>query len=176
MEEKQELLMKFSSNMSTLISLLSECVGILDQRGIPTINSALLGIGDLYLKNQNQQELLDNLIYKSYEKCWDQIYEKNETFFIENAGIIFAAFENHVSVFKVIFTAVDANGQKIIGDDIREDIWLVLKGIVSIAIKYIHNGRGPMPGPRYTLPFFDMVNLSYHIPKWEINVTFDRRI
>lgn len=176
MEEKQELIRMFSSNMSTLISLLTECVGILEQFGVPTVNATLLSLGDLYLKNQNQQDLLDNLIRKSHETCWDRIYEKNENFFIENAGVIFAAFENHVGVFKVIFTALDMNGQKIIGDDIRDDIWLVLKGIVSIAIKYIHNGRCPMPGPRYTLPFFDMVNLSYHIPKWEIPVTFDRKI
>lgn len=85
--------------------------------------------------------LIEEFISKSYQH-WDKIKEKEESFFLENAGDIFAFLPpERVKAFTNLFHTKDHNGKCIVRDKLKEILWNHLHGMVKICIQYVYKNK-----------------------------------
>lgn len=114
--------------------------------------------------------LITEFIKNSHMKCWDKIKERDEKFFVENVSTIFEYLPmDSVNLFKDLFLTKDIHGQNVISQKLKNEIWSLFDAMIKISIKYIHKHRKMVDG-RYTVSFFDDVDLEHHITNWQCKV------
>jgi hypothetical protein len=132
----------------------------------------------------DKHQLIQGFIINSHSTCWEKIKERDEKFFIENANDIFKLIPaGEVNLFKDLFTTKDSNGNDIINQDIKTQIWKLFDAMVKICIKYIHKQRAPFSQKSnetiqyfYERSFFDEVDVRTHSEKWGIALEFHPKI
>jgi len=135
---------RFITNVLDLTALVHELASICWDAGRKDINPQLVLFAENYLEGYDPKKLIDVFIRYSHN-FWDQIKNRDEIFFIENAHVIFKHLpvdSSNINAFKVFFTAKDENGNNIIEEDDRMAIWDIFESLVKICIKFIHRVRG----------------------------------
>ena len=150
---------RFHSVLVGMIDFLAKIIEYTESRGHRVVSPLVLVVGREVILKYNKHDLT-KLIIKRSEEYWDGIYTKDEEFFISKADIVFAEFKSdNVAPFKILFTAKDEKGGKLVGQDNRDALWKFIHSMVKICIQYASK-NGVIPKDK----------LSKHISKWEIKM------
>ena len=174
---------RFSKNATILANALYESIETLYNAGYQTINPSLIQMAATMISSFDKHYLIQGFIENSHIKCWDLIKVKNEEFILKNSGEIFKYLPmNKVNLFVDLFTTKDQNGNFVISDDLKEEIWTILQAMVKISIKYVHKMRTPQCviinnniENIYTSSFFDDIDLNKHCKVWNITIEFPHK-
>jgi len=174
---------RFMANVLDLCDLIHELSTICWDEGVQDVNPTLIVLAKAYLQNYSKVEMIETYIYYSH-KYWDEVRSRNEEFFVEHAGEIFAHLpvkKGNISAFKMLFTAKDSSGEHIIIQEDRDAIWDMFDSLVKICIKYIHKVRdcqliekdGKMR-PKYMKNKFPQIKVREHAKKWDVELDIPR--
>ena len=168
-------------NIVPIINALSDGIGQLNRAGYQTIDPSKFEFAKHIIMAYDKHLLIQGFINKSHETYWDRILQRDEGFFIENAGTIFAELPtNDVNVFRDLFTAT-RDGKKVISENLRNQLWKLFDSLVKISIKYVHKHRYPISETdesgnnivqKYRHSFFDYVDVANHASKWKVALDF----
>jgi hypothetical protein len=171
---------RFITNVLDLTDLIHELSTVCWDAGVKDINPTMVLLAGSYLKTYDPVTLIEVFIKHSHMH-WNKIKERSENFFIDNAHVIFQQLpmdSKNINAFKVLFTAVDDKGNKIIGQDDRNAVWDIFDSLVKICIKYIHTARGvklvQTPNglrPAYKNKKFGDIKVRELAKIWEITLT-----
>jgi len=132
----------------------------------------------------DKHQLIQGFITNSHIQCWDKIRDRDQQFFVDNAADIFKYLPSgEVNLFKDLFTTKDQNGNEIVDNDIKIQIWRLFDAMVKISIKYIHKNRAPFSQKEndvtinyYDRIFFDDVDIKKHSDLWKVTLEFHPKI
>ena len=157
---------RFKSNAIVMTKALQTGLQKLKNDGYE-VDLTIVNIAAALIVEFNPHSLITGFITKSHLKCWDKIKERDEKFFVENVASIFEYLPmNSVTLFKDLFLTKDINGQNVISQKLKNEIWSLFDAMIKISIKYIHKHRQMVDG-KYTVSFFDDVDLPHHITNWQ---------
>ena len=131
----------------------------------------------------DKKSLIEGFIVNSHKLCWDSIKKRDEDFFVKNAGEIFKYLPmDKVDLFKDLFQTKDQNGNCVIEKELKDQLWRLFDVMVKISIKYVHKGRAPFSTvkgketiSKYTVSFYDDVDINHHSKVWEVALEFPLR-
>lgn len=171
---------RFSVNIEILIDALIDANDTIQETREGIVNPELVSMALGFIKKCDGKYLIDQFI-KNSEKFWDQIYDRSEIFFIKEAGTIFGNLPIKATFFKDLIECTDENGENIITDETKTEIWDILHSLVKISIRYIHKGRNPYSylsdgeyENAYDKEFFDSVDLGHHADVWDLDLDFPK--
>lgn len=202
---------RFSMNTVIMAQAVHESITRLFNAGYKTVNPTIvafaIGVIQTFDKHYLIQGFIENChpppeswgknISNPTTVCWDNIKQRDETFFVNNASNIFKYLPmDKVNLFKDLFTTVDTNGKCVISQSLKDQIWDLFDSMIKISIKYIHKNRGPYSiktnptlggnsgiNPTtdgimdyYSAEFFQEVNLEHHAYMWSVQLDFPLRI
>ena len=175
---------RFAHNTGLLAKKIEESVIRLSNAGYTTANPAIIKMASLMLTSLNKTSLIQGFIQNSHANCWDWIKTKNEKYFVDNAGDLFSFLPvDKLNLFQDLYRAVDKEGNGLIPQELKDEIWFLLGSMVKISIKYIHRERRPQTissenGPLrvYNASFFPDVDVQKHASTWEISLPFPEKI
>jgi len=170
---------RFMTNILDLTNLVHELATICWDAGRKDINPHMVAIAENFLERYDPVTLIEIFIEHSYDH-WDKIRERDETFFINNAHVIFQHLpvdSSNINAFKVFFEAKNDKGEHIIIQDDRNAIWDIFDSLVKICIKYVHKVRGvklikTADGiqPRYVNHKFPKIKVREQAKLWGIDL------
>lgn len=174
---------RFSANVQCLTELVHELTSICWDAGVKQINPILISLAGGYLSGIDKVQLIETFINNTEndeKHYWDEIKNRNEKFFIEHTNEVFGKLpveQGNIDAFKMLFTAVDADGESIISDDDKTAVWDMFGSLIKICIKYVHRVRdcylfekeGRMV-PRYRYNKFPAIKVREHAKKWDIDL------
>lgn len=172
---------RFARNTAIMAQAIKECIQQLYNAGYKTVDPTLVSLAASLISTFDKHYLIQGFINNSHERCWDQVKNRNEEFFVEHAGEVFKYLPmDKVNLFKDLFTTKDAQGQSVISQALKNQIWDLFDAMVKISIKYIHKGRDPYSYQNengqvvnaYRASFFDVVDLQRHVKVWEVKLEF----
>lgn len=171
---------RFAKNTTILAQAVHEGIKRLYEAGYKTIDPNLVELAVTVISTFDKHYLIQGFIESSHEKCWDNIKRRDEIFFVQNASDIFKYLPmDQVNLFKDLFNTKDANGNSVVSQSLKDQLWDLFDAMIKISIKYIHNNRAPYSystsdGPRnaYGSSFFDEVNIAHHAGVWKVNLEF----
>lgn len=171
---------RFYQTVIELTQLIHDLVLGAYDKGYEIVNPGLVQMGGLILSGYNKTKIIQTFIKYSHEH-WDEIRNRDETFFDEHAASIFKDLPlNNVNAFKSLFHLRDKHGHHVIIKDDRCAIWDFFRTLIVISIKYVHTNRRPVqridnkgkPKSVYLAHFFDDVELERHAKEWKVNLEF----
>lgn len=128
---------RFFMNVEGLFQLISELVNSAYQSGHKIVSPYLVNFAGFVLFKLDKEFVIKTFIEKSH-KHWDQIRIKDEDFFINSAGKVFAGLPmDSVNAFKELFLLKTSNGERFVSEDDRDAIWEYFESLVRIAIHYL---------------------------------------
>lgn len=128
---------RFFMNVEGLFQLISELVNSAYQSGYKIVSPYLVNFAGFVLFKLDKHFVIRTFIEKSHEH-WEQIRLKDEDFFLNSAGKVFAGLPmDNVNAFKELFTLNMKNGEKFVSDDDRDAIWEYFESLVRISIHYL---------------------------------------
>lgn len=141
---------------------LRELVSILQSMGKETISPTVISLAATFLPTLDKTYFIEEFIRKS-EPVWDKIYDKDESFFVENAVSIFDHFPSDkvASLKKLFVVASEVDSPAV--EDIKQQLWALFGAMVKICIKYIARKRK-------TGSFEEVIDLSRHVHKWGVKL------
>jgi len=182
---------RFLTNILDLTYLIHELSGTCYDAGYD-VNPTLIMFAAKYLENSDPVTLIEPFIKYSYKfwgeetedengnKIGGEIKNRKEEFFINNAHEIFKNLpiqSDKLNAFKILFTATYKNGDDIIDQDERNNLWEMFDTLVKISIKYVHRVRGIVlkstPNgivPKYKNPLFTYVKVGELSKIWKIDL------
>lgn len=171
---------RFARNVTIMVEAIQESVQRVYNQGIKTVNPGMISLIATIITSFDKNYLIQGFIENSYEKCWDCIKKRDENFFIENAGDIFKYLPaEKVNLFKDLYLAKDANGNNVVPQSLKDQIWSLFDAMIKISIKYIHKGRAPYSYSTqegvvnaYGADFFGEVDISHHAKIWGVVLEF----
>lgn len=172
---------RFAKNTTILASCLHEMIHKLFESGYKTIHPDIVLIASQMMKTFDAHYLIQGFIENTHEKCWDSIHERNEKFFLENAKDIFQYLPmDKVNLFTDVFLTHNREGESVISQASKNQLWELFAAMTRIAIKYIHKHRSPYEYANengemvkaYGKNFFNQVNLSHHAKTWGLVLEF----
>lgn len=175
---------RFRTTVLELTDLIHELSSICWEEGIKSMNPSLIVLAKGYISGLDKIDLITAFINNSYgpqnNNYWDEIRERNETFFIEHSDSVFANVpvgKGNMTAFKTLFTAVDEDGKNIIIQEDRDAIWDMFYSLVKICIKYIHRVRecvvleiGDKWKRRYKKNLFPRIKVISEAKKWDVEL------
>lgn len=128
---------RFFMNVEGLFQLISELVNSAYQSGYKVISPYLVNFAGFVLFKLDKNFVLKTFIEKSH-KHWEQIRLRDEDFFINYAGQVFAGLPlDDVNAFKELFLLKTKLGERFVSDDDRDAIWDYFESLVRISIHYL---------------------------------------
>jgi hypothetical protein len=175
---------RFTDTAVMLSKAIHHNITILCNMGYKTIDPNTIDLITKGIPYFGHHQLIQGFIQNSHKLCWNKIKERNEQFFVENAGDIFQYLPTgEVNLFKDLFTTKDKNGVNIIEQDIKTQIWKLFDAMIKISIKYIHKNRSPYSQKNdevvncfYERSFFDEVDIKIHSNLWNVTLEFHPRV
>lgn len=114
---------RFYQTVIELTQLIHDLVLGAYDKGYEIVNPGLVQMGGLILSGYNKTKIIQTFIKYSHEH-WDEIRNRDETFFDEHAASIFKDLPlNNVNAFKSLFHLRDKHGHHVIIKDDRCAIW-----------------------------------------------------
>lgn len=175
---------RFSITTCQLAEAIHYNVSILYEKGYKTIDPNLVLIVSEVIKQFDKDYLIKGFIENSHKSCWDNIKSKKEDFFVENANDIFKYLPaGEVNLFKDLFLTKDDDGNSVIDQQLKDQIWKLFEVMIKISIKYIHKNRSPFAITdkngelfhKYETDFFNEIDLVKHAATWDIKLEFNLR-
>jgi hypothetical protein len=171
---------RFSINASILAQAVQDGVQTLYNQGFKTVNPKLIESVAMVITLFDKDYLIQGFIENSHQFCWDKIKERSENFFIDEANNIFRYLPiDKVNLFKDLFLTKDANGNNVVPESLKEQIWCLFDAMVKISIKYVHKKRLPISHSvngtlrrAYRAPFFNDVDINHHSKVWGLELEF----
>lgn len=169
---------RFHKNMCGLTQLVRELITTCWEAGYKIVPPELIVIGEKYLETYDKVKLINNFIEYTH-LYWNEIKDRDETFFIDHANEIFKDFplQKEVSLFSILFTSKTKTGEFVIVLEDREAIWEYFDSLVKISIKYLHRIRELKMIQkedgivlRYRNKIFPQVELKKHAKYWGIKL------
>lgn len=134
---------RFYVNSKILLSAIREGFENLNKLGYQKVTTVQIDYGITAFDLFDKKYIIERFIKNSHE-FWDQILNRNEEFFTKNSTEIFKEVSSEkLSIFNELFTLTDSNGNKLLKEDLKEQIWDLFHNMVKISIKYVHNKRSP---------------------------------
>ncbi len=157
---------RFKSNAIQLTKALQTGLQKLKDQGYH-VDLSMVMIASALIGGVEPHDLIKGFINNSHGKCWNKIKERDEDFFVMNAGSIFSQLPgDSVNLFKDLFLTKDTSGKSVISQNLKDEVWSLFDAMIKIAIKYIHKNR-KMINNEYTESFYDDVDLSHHALIWK---------
>lgn len=152
---------RFAKNATIMANAIYNGVQKLYDNGYKVVEPHIILFALELIKELDKHSLIQGFIKNSHQDCWDKMKDRNEEFFVENASTIFAYLPmNNVNLFKDLFLTVDNNGNSVISQTLKDEIWTLLDAMVKISIKYVYkNGN---------IETFKDVNLNHHSKVWNV--------
>ena len=128
---------KFRSTASDMCHLVSNIVEEMADKRVVELSPNVIRLAATWINKQEPTELLKLFVNHSCD-YWDTIMEKDTKFFVEEAdGMFGSSFLGEVKAFKVILSAKDKKGKRILTQEDEEAIWNYLIALVRHATRYI---------------------------------------
>ena len=160
---------RFMGCIDDLISVVKDCLEHVQYRGYTILSPALISLAGAAIQRYDNKFITETFIKYSY-LYWDEIRNHNETFFTEHSNEIFQELPlGNIDSFKKIFTLLDNDGNKVINQDYRDDIWAMFESLVKISINYIHKNRELINGT-YKFEFYEYIDLNNEANKWKMTL------
>lgn len=174
---------RFATNTITMAQAVKDGVERLYNAGYRTIDPNMITMVVLVIQSFDKHYLIQGFIENSQQLCWGKIKERDETFFIENAGNIFKYLPtDKVNLFKDLYTTKDATGKCVVSQTLKDQIWDLFDAMIKISIKYVHKHRSPYSYATndgivntYGAEFFEEVDLKNHSDLWNVKLDFPMR-
>lgn len=175
---------RFAKNTTILAQAIQECIQKLYNAGYKTVDPSLVALAVSLISAFDKRHLIQGFIDNSHEYCWDQVKDRSEDFFVENASDVFKHLPmDKVNLFKDLFTTKDPQGVSVISQSLKNQIWDLFGAMIKISIKYIHRDRDPYSYQNengelvhtYGASFYDEVDLHRHAKVWEVKLEFPMR-
>lgn len=171
---------RFAKNTTIMAQAVHESVQRLYNAGYRTVDPTLVALAVTVISAFDKHYLIQGFIENSHDKCWDYIKKRDETFFVDNASGIFRYLPmDKVNLFKDLFTTKDSNGQSVVSQSLKNQLWDLFDAMIKISIKYIHKGRSPYSYSTsdsvvnaYGASFFDEVDIAHHSKVWKVKLDF----
>lgn len=171
---------RFAKNAIIMAQAIHESVQKLCDAGYKTIDPMMVSFAVTVISAFDKHYLIQGFIENSHDTCWTCIKNRNEVFFVENASNIFKYLPmDQVNLFKDLFLAKDSQGNCVISQSFKTQIWNLFDAMIKISIKYIHKGRNPYSYSTdegvintYGSSFFDEVDLVGHSKVWNVKLDF----
>lgn len=168
---------RFKDNVTGLIEFVHELISQCFDEGKTTIDPNLIQIAANFVGSFDSNILIKHFIKKSY-KYWDNVLDKEESFFRDNCADVFGDLPmKEVNAFQDLF---NSEGDPIINQDDKDYIWEYFNSLIKISIKYVHKERGPKirdlgkgKGPQrvYTCNIFSGIDLRPYVKR--LSITLD---
>lgn len=171
---------RFARNTTIMAQAIHETITKLYNAGYKTVNPMMVEIAVGVISKFDKNYLIQGFISNSHELCWDAINNRNEQYIVANASNIFKYLPtDKVNLFKDLFETKDENGNSVVSQSMKEQLWDLFDAMVKISIKYIHKRRKPYAYMHdgqlcnaYGESFFDDVDIAHHVDVWKVNLEF----
>lgn len=171
---------RFARNAIIMAQAVSECVQQLYSAGYKTVDPTLIMFAANVISAFDRSFLIQGFIENSHAHCWDKIKGRDEIFFTNNVSEVFKYLPmDKVNLFKDLFLTKDVNGNSVVSQGLKNQVWNLFDAMIKISIKYIHKHRSPYSyqGPHgivntYGAQFFDEVDIGYHSQVWGVKLEF----
>jgi len=171
---------RFARNTLIMAQAVHESVQKLYDAGYKTVNPMMISFAIGIISSFDKHYLIQGFIKKSHKTSWDSIKNKDEKFFLENAGDIFSELPmENVNMFRDMFQLKDKQGQPVISQALKNQLWDLFHAMVKISIKYVHKQRKPYSymgqsgmTNAYSVNFSDDVDLARHSKLWGVVLEF----
>lgn len=171
---------RFAKNTIIIAQAVHESIKRLFDAGYKTVDPNLVALAVTVISSFDKHYLIQGFIENSHIKCWDSIKRRDEIFFVENASDIFRYLPmDKVNLFRDLYMTKDSQGNSVISQSLRNQIWDLFDANVKICIKYIHKNRAPYSYQSdtgvvcaYGASFFDEVDLKHHATVWNVKLEF----
>ena len=125
----------------------------------------------VYIQVTNSKSLIEEYIKKSY-LYWDSIKDKDEEFLKNNLNILFNELpEKYIKIFYDMFEYKLQNGDFLLDEEIKNNIWELMFGLTCNSINHIYEireeSRDPTTG-KYTKNYFPIIKIKLEKEKWNI--------
>lgn len=165
---------RFYKNICVMGEAIHECVSKLYQKGYETVDPKIILMSLELMSVFDKHFLIQGFIGNSHIKCWDYVKIRDEVFFVENASDVFKYLPmDKINLFKDLFLTKDPNGESVVPQALKDQIWSILDAMIKISIKYVHKNRIPTlksDGTKvYEKPdFFKDVDVEGHARNWGV--------
>lgn len=171
---------RFAKNTTIMAQAVHESITKLFDAGYKTVDPMLVQMAVIVISGFDKHYLIQGFIENSHEKCWDGIKKRDEVFFVDNAKHIFKYLPmDKVDLFKDLFFTKDVNGNNVISQSLKDQLWGLFDAMIKISIKYIHRQRSPYSYQTengmvntYGAQFFEEVDLQRHASVWNVKLEF----
>lgn len=159
--------LKFKKNLCILIELFQEIIIYVKSKNYKTdVNANIFELVKFKLNTMNELSLIESFISKSYY-YWDMIKENNELFLIENSDVL---FEGLPSEYITLFTDI-LKTKDLIDEEIKNNIWEILHGLVVNSIKHVHVQRNyNIETKTYTVLYAKDIKLKNTAKIWNVDL------
>ena len=129
---------RFSRNATIMAQAVQEGVQNLYDAGYQTVSPVIVSVVAAVISSFDKKVLIEGFIDNSYRQCWEKIRLRDEVFFVENASQVFQYLPvDKVNLFKDLFTTKDKNGNSVVPEDIKDQVWNLFDSMIKISIKYV---------------------------------------
>ena len=175
---------QFHDNVMQLCALITRNVEQFAASGYNIVSPDKIKLVTAIISVYNKDHLIQGFINNSHERCWDEIFNKNEEFLINNSEEIFKFLpakdpKGQITIFKQLYTAKDNQGKNLVNDNMKQQLWILLGQLIKKCILYIHTMRQPISISTaqgivndYNCDFYDEIDLNYHAQKWNVSLNF----
>src|SRR5579864_3536793 len=124
---------RFAKNTTIMSQCIHDCIQKLYNAGYKTIDPGIIAIAVSVISAFDKHYLIQGFIENSHEKCWDGIKNRDEIFFVDNASDIFRYLPmEKVDLFRDLFLTKDTNGNYVISQGTKAEIWNLFDAMVKI--------------------------------------------
>jgi hypothetical protein len=168
---------RFYKNILIMAEAIHDCVTKLFDKGYKTVDPNVVSLAVEVIGVFDRHFLIQGYIKNSHSVCWDYIHKRDEVFFVKNSSDVFQYLPmDKINLFKDLFLTKDEQGNSVVPQELKDQLWNLLSAMTKISIKYIHNRRGPYLKklgdgtlvPAYKQDFFEDIDVKKHANTWGV--------
>jgi hypothetical protein len=166
---------RFRDNCAVLAKFCSSIITELRAEKLTELDPTKIQLGLLVIEQFSDADLLIETFINASSMYWNQIYHKDEQFFLQNVMKIFPDWDpSLVNMFRELFVKTRPDGRPLITPDQKEYIWKVFQSLVKISLHYVSEQREAYMAPGGTIkwrddtPFLQVTDLPKLVQQWGI--------
>lgn len=138
---------RFMGNMMRLVDRMHRILWEVNDKGYNQIDPKLVPIVKIFLQKYGDEKVINTFISNSKD-YWNEIYNRNVDYFVDNAYRLFDKLpipdsKKKINAFTFVFTQKEGTDY-VVKQKHRAAIWEFFHSLVKIAIKYVHKKRTPV--------------------------------
>lgn len=168
---------RFYKNILIMAEAIHDCVSKLCAKGYQTVDPAIVLLAVELIGAFDKHFLIQGYIKNSHTVCWDYIHKRDEIFFVKNSSDVFKYLPmDKINLFKDLFLTNDEEGNSVVPQELKDQLWDILSAMTKISIKYVHRQRAPYLKklgdgslvPAYRENFFEDIDVKRHAKTWGV--------